>query len=155
MPCTCGWCVSADPQVLRIGGDRLEYLGGDFEQQPVDDGLVGVSDVGDGGRQREHHVVVVHRQQVALPGFEPALRRTGLALRAVPVAAGVVRDLDLVAPVATKDMTPERGAAALLDGGHDLELTQAQVAALGNAPRGPVGAEDVGDLEGEARHLQR
>ena len=52
-------------------------------------------------------------------------------------------------------MTPERGAAALLDGGHDLELTQAQVAALGNAPRGPVGAEDVGDLEGEARHLQR
>jgi hypothetical protein len=52
-------------------------------------------------------------------------------------------------------MAPERRAAALLDGGHDLELAQAQVAALGNAPRGPVGAEDVGNLEGEARHVKR
>jgi hypothetical protein len=51
-------------------------------------------------------------------------------------------------------MTPERRPAALLDGEHDLELTQAQMAALGNAPREPVGAEDVGDLEGEARHMQ-
>jgi hypothetical protein len=48
--------------VLGVGGDRLEYLGGDLEQQPVDDGLVGVGDVGNGGRQREHHVVVVDAQ---------------------------------------------------------------------------------------------
>ena len=54
-----------------------------------------------------------------------------------------------------KGMAPECRAAALLDGGHDLELAQAQVSALRNAPRWPVGAEDVGDLEGEARHLQR
>ena len=55
----------------------------------------------------------------------------------------------------SEEHAPERRAAALLDGGHDHKLAQAQVAALGNAPRGPVDAEDVGDLEGEARHLQR
>jgi hypothetical protein len=33
-------------------------------------------------------VVILHRQQIGLPGFEPALGRTALALRAVPVPAG-------------------------------------------------------------------
>ena len=45
-------------------------------------------------------------------------------------------------------MATERRGAALLDGGHDLELGQAQVAALRGAPGRPVGAEDVADLEG-------
>ena len=43
-------------------------------------------------------------------------------------------------------------AAALFDGRHDLELTQAQVAALRLAPSGPVRAEDVGDLQGGTPH---
>ena len=43
-------------------------------------------------------------------------------------------------------------ATALFDGRHDLELTQAQVAALFMAPGGPVGAEDVGDFQGGSPH---
>ena len=37
-------------------------------------------------------MVILHRQQIGLPGFEPAFGRAGLTLRAVPVAAGVVGD---------------------------------------------------------------
>ena len=48
---------------------------------------------------------------------------------------------------ATQHMAAERGAAALLDGRHHLELAEAQVTALGLAPGRPVGTEDIRDLE--------
>jgi len=44
-------------------------------------------------------------------------------------------------------MTAEGGAAALLDGRHDLQLAEAQVPLLLLAPRRPVGAEDIRDLQ--------
>ena len=130
-------------------------LGGDVEQQPVDHGLVLVGDVGDRRRQREDHVVVLHRQQVGLACLEPALGGAGLALRAVPVAARVVGDLVGAAALAAQDVSAQRRGAALLDGRHDLELAQAQVPALRLAPGRPVGAEDVGDLQGGPRHARR
>ena len=70
----------------------------------------------------------------------------------MPVAAGVVGDLDLRAGVAAQYMSPQRRAAALFDGGHHLELPQAQVALLRLPPSRPVGAEDVRDLQGGAPH---
>jgi glucans biosynthesis protein C len=60
-------------------------------------------------------VVILDRQQVGLPGLEPALGRRTLALRAVPVAAGVVRDLLDTAALAAKGMAAERRGAALFE----------------------------------------
>ena len=51
-------------------------------------------------------------------------------------------------------MAPQRRAAALFDGGHHLELTDAQVAVLRLPPGRPVGAEDVRDLQGGAPHAE-
>ncbi len=79
--------ADARPEVLGIGGDGQQRLGGHVEQQAVDHGLVLVRDVGDRRRQREDHVVVLDRQQIGLPRLEPALGRAALALRAMPVAA--------------------------------------------------------------------
>ncbi len=142
-------------QMLRVGGDGQQSLGSNVEQQAIDHGLVLVGDVGDRRRQREHHVVVLHRQQISLTGLEPAPRGTGLALRAMAIAARVVGDLDLRAALAAQHMPTQRRATALLDGRHDLELTQAQVRALSLAPSGPVDTEDVGDFQGEAPHAER
>ena len=97
-------------------------------------------------------MVVIHGQEVGLPGLEPAAGGAGLALRAMPVAAGVVGDLDLRTGVAAQYMTPQRRAAALFDGRHHLELTEAQVRVLRLPPGRPVGAEDVRDLQGAAPH---
>ena len=72
----------------------------------------------------------------------------------MPVAAGVVGDLHLRAGVATQYMSPQRRAAALFDGGHHLELTEAQVTVLRLPPGRPVGAEDVRDLQGGAPHAR-
>jgi hypothetical protein len=110
-------------QMLGVGGDGEQRLGSEVEQQGVDHGLILVGDVGDRCRQRKHHVVVLDRQQIGLTRLEPAPRGTGLTLRAVPVAARVVGDLNLLAGCATQDMSAEQRATALLDGRHHLELT--------------------------------
>jgi hypothetical protein len=49
-------------------------------------------------------------------------------------------------------MATQCRAAALLDGRHDLELSEAQVRALSLAPSGPMETEDVGELQGGAPH---
>ena len=56
----------ADPraEVLRVGRDRDQRLGGGFEQDVVKDSLVVEGDVGNRRGQREHNVVVGHGQQL-------------------------------------------------------------------------------------------
>ena len=49
-------------------------------------------------------------------------------------------------------MSSQRRAAALFDGRHHLELTQAQVSVLSLPQSLPVGAEDVRDLQGTTSH---
>jgi hypothetical protein len=44
-------------------------------------------------------------------------------------------------------MAAQGGAAALLDGRHDLQLTEAEVTSGTVPPRRPVGAEDIRDLQ--------
>jgi len=91
-------------------------------------------------------MVVLDWQQIGLTRLEPAPGRTGLAFRAVSIAARIVGDLDLLAALAAQDMSTERRATALLDSRHHLELTPAQVSALSLAPGGSMGTEDVGDF---------
>ena len=77
-----------------IGGDRAQRLGRRLEQDGVDHRLVLEGDRGDLGRQREHHVEVGDRQKLVLPRGEPVPAGLALALRAMPVAAGIVGHAD-------------------------------------------------------------
>ena len=142
-----GGDADAGAEMLGIGGDGQQRLGRRVEQQVVDHRLVLVGDGGDRGRQREDDVEVADRQQIGLARGEPVPRRRALALRAVPVAAGVVGDPAVAAVLAAHDMAAERRAAALLDRRHHLELAEAQVPGIGLAPGGAVATEDVGDLQ--------
>lgn len=69
-------------------------------------------DVGDLDRQREDNVEVADRQQVGLALGKPCPRRGTLALRTVPVAAGVVGDPPLAAVLASLDVTAKGCGAA-------------------------------------------
>ena len=146
--------ADAGAEVLWVGRDRDQGLGRGLEQQIVDDGLVLVGDIGDGRRQREHDMIVRHRQQIGLARRQPFLCRSALALRAVPVAAGVVRDLAVGAVLAARDMAAERCRAAALDRRHHLQLTEADMAGIGPAPCRAVAAEDVRDLQRWTRHAR-
>jgi hypothetical protein len=83
-----GGGANASAEVLRIGGDREQRLGGRAEQQVVDYRLVLVGDRGDLGGQRENDVEIADRQQIGLAGREPILRRCALTLWAMAIAAG-------------------------------------------------------------------
>ena len=106
----------------------------------------------DRGRQGEDDVIIGNRQELRLAFFEPLPRRRRLALRAVAIAAGVVGDPLVRAVLAALDVSAERGRATGLDRRHDLQLGKAHVPGVGLSPRRPVGAKDVGDLEGGPRH---
>ncbi len=67
----------------------------------------------------------------------------------------------MAASIATQGMASQCCAAALFDGGHDLELREAQVSTLSLPIARPMGAEDVRDFQCGAhnlcavQHLQR
>ena len=111
--------------MLGIGPDREQGLGGSLEQEIVDERFVLVSDVADGPRHGEHDVKVRHRQEFCFARGEPSLGHRALALRAVPVATGVVGDLGVVTRFAARDVAPERRGAAALDRRHDLQSPKA------------------------------
>jgi len=73
----------------------------------------------------------------------------------MPVAAGVVGDLDMRALLAAQDMPAQRCRAAVLDRRHYLELIEAHMAGIGFPPCRTMVAKDIRNLERRARHARR
>ena len=144
--------ADARAQMSGIGRDRGQRLGCGLEQEVADGGLVLERDRADRSRQREDDVIVGNRQKLRLALGEPLPRRGALTLRAVPVAAGIVGDAFVRAVLAALNVSAERGGAADLDRRHDLQLAEADMAGVGLAPRRPMGAKDVGDLQARPPH---
>ena len=134
-------------EMFGIGGDRAQRLGRGLEQDRVDHRLVLEGDRGDLRRQREDDVEIGNRQQLGLPRGEPLAAGLPLALRAMPVAAGIVGDADRPAGPAALDMAAEFGGPAELDRAHHAPLDAPEMAVMGLPIRLAVVAEDV-------RHLQ-
>ena len=86
-----------------------------LNREVVDGRLVLERDGADRGRQGEDDVVVGNREQLRLPFFKPSPGGGRLTLRTMPISAGVVSDLDVVALLAARDMAAERRRAAALD----------------------------------------
>jgi hypothetical protein len=82
----------ARAEMLGVGCDGDQGLGGDFKQEVIDDRFVLISDVGDRSWQCEDDMEIRHGQEFGLAVGQPFLGSGGLALWAVPIAAGVVRD---------------------------------------------------------------
>ena len=70
----------ADPgaEMLFIGSDGAQCLGCHLEQDRIDNRFVLIRNRSDRGRQREHNMEVLHRQQIGLARIEPLLRGAGL-----------------------------------------------------------------------------
>ena len=153
----------ADPRAHApgVGRDGHDRFGRGAEQQVVDSLLVPIGDLRDLGRQGEDDVEVFHRQQVLGPRSHPVARGRSLALRAVPVLAGVAGDVAVATAGAARHMPAERLGPASLDRRHHLELAQADMPGIGLPPRRSVvlkarlrrdGTEDVSQLQRGAGH---
>ena len=150
-------CRDADPgaEMLGIGGNGEHGLGRRLEEKAVDFRLVLPGYGADRRGQREHHVVIGQGQKLGLAVRKPLAGSCSLALRAVPVAAGVVADDGVSAVFAARDMAAKLRRAAGFDGGHCFQLPEAQMPGVGLAPGCPVAAEDVRNLKRGTRHGPR
>jgi hypothetical protein len=106
-------------EMLGIGGDGGQRLGGGRKQQAIDLSLVLVRDGADHSRQGEHHMEVWDRQKLGFSCRKPICRGRPLTLIAVAIATRVVRDARVGAVFAALDVAAERGRAACLDRRHD------------------------------------
>ena len=140
------------PRCFGSAAMVVQRLGGGPEQEVVDGGLVLERDRADRRRQGEDDVVIGDRQEFGLALGQPLPRRRALALWAVTIAAGVVGDARVGAILAALDVSAERRGPAALDRRHDFQLSEADVASVGFAPRRPMGSKDVGDLQARPRH---
>lgn len=113
-------------EMLRIAGDGEQGFGGRAEENTVHNLLVVKGDSGYLFRQREDHMKVLDRQQFFLPVSQPACPLGVLALRAVPVATGVVSDPGKLTLTAGFGMPSQHGGAAGFDRTHHTQLLPRQ-----------------------------
>lgn len=134
-------------EMFWIGGNRQQRLRRGFEQQVINDRLVLEGDVGHRGWEREHDVEVTDRKKVGLALRKPGPRSCALALRTVPVAAGVIGDPPLAAVFTSFNMPAKRCGAAVLNRRHHLHLVEAQMPGMGDPIFRTSSMEDIGDLK--------
>ncbi len=135
------------PEVSGIGGDVQQGLRGGPEQQVVDNPRVLQGERAESRRQGENDVEILHRKQLGGAGLDPPRRLGGLALGAVAVAARVIRDLPVSAPVARLDMPAQgrRAAAGQVDQGTALLRGEGIPVRLEEGVA--MSPDDVGDLD--------
>src|SRR5215831_2949051 len=141
--------ADASAQVLGVGCDCECGLGRCFHEQVIDHGLVLIGDVAELGGQGVNDMKIFDRQQFGLALGEPPAGGGALTLWAVAVATTVVGDGRVSARLvlAPCNVAAERRRAAALDRSHDLQLLEADMAAVGLTPSGAVVAEDLRDLQ--------
>ena len=140
------------PQVLRVGGDLLQGLGGGTEQDPVDFPRILLGDRAEHRRECQDHVKVFNGQQLSFSCLHPLRRSGGLALGAMAVPARVVGDPLMPAAVTLLDMPAQSRSPA---GGDVAEgaalLGRERVAVAVEEGIGKV-SEDIGHFEPMSRH---
>ena len=135
--------------------DFQQCLGHGAKQDAVDDARVLQRQGAELMRQREHDMKVGDGQQVAQSLVEPLGSRRGLALRAMPIAAGVVGHLAMAALVALKHVAAQSLGAAGCDVGENppllgrscrLAAEAFRVGSHDSGQRGPLRAHGVGGV---------
>ncbi len=129
--------VVGDRHPVRIAAQICQHGLGPVE------GWFGISDVGHLRWEREDHVEVFDGQKVFDTSLHPFPCRSTLALRAMPVAAGIIGDVLVATLGASRHMPAEGGGPASFDRRHHLELRQVQVSGMVLAIVWPMGAEDL------------
>src|SRR5664280_28158 len=104
-------------------------------------------------REGEDHVEVADGQDFRLPLGHPAVPGGGLALRAMTIPAGIIRDGLMPALGALVAMTAQGGGAATLDGVQRFDMRPVQPAPVALEETVAPGANDVGHLYGWPVHL--
>ena len=99
-------------KVPRITPEGQQRVSSCAEEERVDHARITLRERVERVREREDDVEVRNRQEVSAAGGEPPFLGEGLALRAMPIATGVVRDPHRTAAVTRLPVPAENGGAA-------------------------------------------
>jgi hypothetical protein len=144
----------SDPraQMFGVGGDLQEGFGRSAKEHAVNYPLVLEGQGSDHLRQREDDVEVLDREQLSGALFEPHRAGCALALRAMAIAAGTIRDRAVAATVALFDVATERCGATDCDVAQRFLLASRERRSECLEVSRAVDAENVGQLQGGRRH---
>ena len=142
-------------QALRIRGDLLQRLRGRLKEEVVHHAFVDERETRERLRHREDDVDVADGQQLLLASRDPRVPRRGQTLRAMPVAAAVVREGRVCALLTAIAVPAERRGAALGDRPEDAPMLPGDPRVVGVQKAIAVLAHDVGHLEGWPGHRLR
>src|SRR5262245_24002141 len=96
---------------------------------------------------------VVRRKQLLVALGQPAVARSRLTLRAVPVSAAVVGDGAMSTASALIDVAAERGGAALCNSRQHFDVLPADPLPASFDECFSCGTDQIGHLEGWPAHL--
>jgi len=109
-------------EMYGVGSDGQQGFGGGAEKDVIDRCLVVKGDGGDLLRHREDDMEVRHDEELGSSVVKPLGTGQQLALRAVAIAARVVRDALVATGIALLDMAAERSRATPFDRRHHATL---------------------------------
>lgn len=140
------------PEVSGIGRNFQQRGSAGFEQEAEKDLLVLPNQRNQRMRHAEDEMEIAHREQFPIPGTQPLLACVGLALRAVAVSAGVIRDGLMSAAYALIAMSAECGSAAAFDRPEHFELRPGERPAIAIDEFASCPSDDIGHLTGWPCH---
>jgi hypothetical protein len=104
-------------------------------------------------RHRENDVSIANGKQFFTSSLDPAPTGAGLAFRAMPIQAGIIRVSEMAATGTLIDVSTESRSAAAFDGSQDFQMpARNPVSAVFNELLSR-GADDVGHLQRWSVHL--
>ena len=96
---------------------------------------------------------VARREKFSSTCGDPPFPRRGLTLRAVPVAAGVVRDGAMPAAGALVEMTAQRGGTTARNGPQHFDMFPTEPVAISFEESSSRVADEIGHLQRWPAHL--
>ncbi len=141
-------------EVLRITSHFEECFRTGAEQETVEDFLILQHQWGQPMGQCEDHVQIAGREKLSSTRSDPAVPSSDLTLRAVAIAAAVIRDGGTIpATGALIEMTAECGSTAPPNGQQHFDVLPTEPVAISFDESISRGADQIGHLQRWPDHL--
>ena len=139
-------------QALRVRGDLAYGLSGGLQQEVIHHTLIDEREARERFRHREDEVDVPDGQELLFARRHPRIARRGQTLRAMPVAAAVIREDRVCALLTAITMPTQCRRAALGDDSEHASMLPGHPGLVRLQKTIAVLAHDVGHLKGWPRH---
>ena len=140
------------PQALRVRGDLAYGLSGGLEQEVVHHALIGEREARERFWHREDDVDVADGQELLFARRHPRVASRGQTLRAMAIAAAVVREDRVRALLTAITMPTQCRRAALGDDSEHASMLPGHPGLVRLQETIAVLAHDIGHLKGWPRH---